>query len=255
MIELIKKANVLVEALPYIRAFAGKTIVIKYGGKAMTDPALKEGFAADVVLLKYVGLNPVVVHGGGPQIDQMLKRLAIEPKFRQGVRVTDEPTMEIVEMVLSGTINKEIAALITRHGIKAVGISGKDGGLILAQPFTRADWAKKLGTDLGGLGEHEDYGLVGDVQRIDPSLLNSMQASNIIPIIAPLGLGKDGKTYNINADLVAGFVGAAVGAEKLVILTDVKGIRDDEGKHVSTLARKDVARMVRKGTISEGMLP
>src|SRR5437870_886427 len=214
MDELIRKANVLVEALPYIRAFAGKTVVLKYGGKAMTDPTLKEGFATDVVLMKYVGLNPVVVHGGGPQIDEMLKRLAIEPKFRQGVRVTDEPTMEIVEMVLSGSINKEIAALITRHGIKAVGISGKDGGLILAQPFTRADWAKKLGTDLGGLGEHEDYGLVGDVQRIDPSLLNNMQASNIIPIIAPLGLGKDGKTYNINADLVAGFVGAAVGAEK-----------------------------------------
>jgi acetylglutamate kinase len=255
MLELIKKANVLVEALPYIRAFAGKTIVIKYGGKAMTDPALKEGFAADVVLLKYVGLNPVVVHGGGPQIDHMLKRLAIEPKFRLGVRVTDEPTMEVVEMVLSGTINKEIAALISRHGIKAVGISGKDGGLILAKPFTRADWAKKLGTDPAALGEQEDYGWVGDVQDIDPSLLNSLQASNIIPVIAPMGLGKDGKTYNINADLVAGFVGAALGAEKLVVLTDVRGIRDDEGKHVSTLARKDVARMVKKGTISEGMLP
>ena len=255
MDELIKKAEVLVEALPYIRAFSGKTIVIKYGGKAMTDPSLKEGFATDVILLKYVGLNPVVVHGGGPQIDLMLKRLAIEPKFRQGVRVTDEATMEIVEMVLGGTINKEIAALISRHGIKAVGLSGKDGGLILAKPFTRAEWTKKLGTELGGLAEHEDYGLVGDVLQINPSLLLTLQASHVIPVIAPLGLGKDGRTYNINADLVAGAVAGALKAEKLVILTDVRGIRDEESKHISTLARKDVARMVKKGTISEGMLP
>jgi acetylglutamate kinase len=255
MDELIKKASVLVEALPYIRAFSGKTIVIKYGGKAMTDPSLKEGFATDVVLLKYVGLNPVVVHGGGPQIDHMLKRLSIEPKFRQGVRVTDEPTMEIVEMVLGGTINKEIAALISRHGIKAVGLSGKDGGLILAKPFTRADWTKKLGTDLGGLPEHEDYGLVGDVLQINPSLLFTLQGSHVIPVIAPLGVGKDGRTYNINADLVAGAVAAALGAEKLIVLTDVRGIRGEEGKHLSTLARKDIARMVKKGTVSEGMLP
>jgi len=255
MDELIKKASVLVEALPYIRAFSGKTIVIKYGGKAMTDHLLKEGFATDVVLLKYVGLNPVVVHGGGPQIDQMLKRLSIEPKFRQGVRVTDEPTMEIVEMVLGGTINKEIAALISRHGIKAVGLSGKDGGLILAKPFTRAEWTKKLGTDLGGLPEHEDYGLVGDVQQVNPSLLFTLQGSHVIPVIAPLGVGKDGRTYNINADLVAGAVAGALGAEKLIVLTDVRGIRDEEGKHLSTLARKDVARMVKKGTVSEGMLP
>ena len=255
MDELIKKAHVLVEALPYIKAFAGKTIVIKYGGKAMTDPALKEGFATDVVLLKYVGLNPVIVHGGGPQIDQMLKRLAIEPKFRQGVRVTDAATMEIVEMVLGGTINKEIAALITRHGTKAVGLSGKDGGLIQAKPFTKADWTKKLGTDLGSLADHEDYGLVGDVLSINPSLLYTLQGSQVIPVIAPLGMGKDGQTYNINADLVAGAIAGALGAEKLVVLTDVRGIRDEDSKHVSTLARKDVARMVRKGTISEGMLP
>jgi acetylglutamate kinase len=255
MDKLIKKANVLVEALPYIRAFAGKTIVIKYGGKAMTDPRLKEGFATDVVLLKYVGLNPVVVHGGGPQIDQMLKRLAIEPKFRQGVRVTDEATMEVVEMVLGGAINKEIAALISRHGIKAVGLSGKDGGLIMAKPFTRAEWMKKLGTELGGLEAHEDYGLVGDVQQIDPTLLLTLQASHVVPVIAPMGLSKDGLTYNINADLVAGAVASALMAEKLVLLTDVRGIKDEDGRHISTLARKDVARMVKKGTISEGMLP
>lgn len=255
MDELIKKANVLVEALPYIRAFAGKTIVIKYGGKAMTDPSLKDGFATDVVLLKYVGLNPVVVHGGGPQIDQMLKRLAIEPKFRQGVRVTDAATMEIVEMVLGGTINKEIASLISRHGAKAVGLSGKDGGLIQAKPFTKADWAKKLGTDLTSWTEGEDYGLVGDVQAVDASILKDLQDSNAIPVIAPMGVGRDGQTYNINADLVAGAIAAALGAEKLVVLTDVRGIKDEDGKHVSTLARKDIARMVKKGTISEGMLP
>ena len=255
MDEVIKKANVLVEALPYIRAFSGKTIVIKYGGKAMTDPALKEGFATDVVLLKYVGLHPVIVHGGGPQIDQMLKRLAIEPKFRQGVRVTDAATMEVVEMVLGGTINKEIAALIGRHGGKGVGLSGKDGGLLLAKPLNRTEWSKKLGTDLGGLAEHEDYGLVGDVQSVDSSVLLNLQASRVIPVIAPIGVGKDGRTYNINADLVAGAVAGALGAEKLVVLTDVRGIRDEDGKHVSTLARKDVARMVKKGTISEGMLP
>jgi acetylglutamate kinase len=255
MDKLIKKANVLVEALPYIRAFAGKTIVIKYGGKAMTDPALKEGFATDIVLLKYVGLRPVVVHGGGPQIDQMLKRLSIEPKFRQGVRVTDAATMEIVEMVLGGSINKEIASLITSHGVKAIGLSGKDGGLIMAKPFSRADWAKKVGTELGSLPEHEDYGLVGDVEQVNPSLLFTLQDSHVIPVIAPMGVGKDGRTYNINADLVAGAVAGTLHAEKLVVLTDVRGIRDARGKHVSTLARKDVARMTKKGTISEGMLP
>src|SRR5712692_3932879 len=189
MEELIRKANVLVEALPYIRAFAGKTVVLKYGGKAMTDPALKEGFATDVVLMKYVGL------------------------------------------------------------------SGKDGGLIQAQPFTKAEWAKKLGADLGTWGEDEDYGLVGDVQAVDASILKNLQATNAVPVIAPIGVGKDGRTYNINADLVAGAVAAALGAEKLVVLTDVKGIKDEDGKLVSTLARKDVARMVKKGTISEGMLP
>ncbi len=255
MDELIKKANVLVEALPYIRAFAGKTVVLKYGGKAMTDPALKDGFATDVVLMKYVGLNPVIVHGGGPQIDQMLKRLAIEPKFRQGVRVTDAATMEVVEMVLGGTINKEIASLISRHGAKAVGLSGKDGGLIQAKPFTKADWAKKLGADLGDWAEDEDYGLVGDVQAVDSSILKNLQVTNAIPVIAPMGIGRDGRTYNINADLVAGAVAAALGAEKLIVLTDVRGIKDEDGKLLSTLARKDMARMVKKGTISEGMLP
>lgn len=254
MDELIKKARVLVEALPYIRAFAGKTIVIKYGGKAMTDPALKDGFATDVVLLKYVGLNPVIVHGGGPQIDHMLKRLGIAPKFRQGVRVTDAATMEVVEMVLGGAINKEIVASISRHGAKAVGLSGKDGGLIQATPFTKAGWAKKLGTDLGDWAEGEDYGLVGDVQAVDASIVTHL-AIHAIPVIAPMGVGKDGRTYNINADLVAGALAGALGADKLLVLTDVRGIKNEDGALVSTLTRKDVARMVKKGTISEGMLP
>jgi acetylglutamate kinase len=169
--------------------------------------------------------------------------------------VTDAATMEIVEMVLGGTINKEIASLISRHGAKAVGLSGKDGGLIQAKPFTKADWAKKLGTDLNSWAEGEDYGLVGDVQAVDASILKNLQDSNAIPVIAPMGVGRDGRTYNINADLVAGAIAAALGAEKLVVLTDVRGIKDEDGKHVSTLARKDIARMVKKGTISEGMLP
>src|SRR5438309_3089734 len=183
----------------------------------MIDPALKEGFATDVLLMKYVGLNPVVVHGGGPQIDQMLKRLAMEPKVRQGVRVTDEATMEIVEMVLGGTINKEIASLISRHGAKAVGLSGKDGGLIQAKPFTKTEWAKKLGADLSGWGEDEDYGLVGDVQAVDSSILKNLQPTNAIPFIAPMGIGKAGRTYNINALMLTGMIVDAHQTKILVI--------------------------------------
>ncbi|MEW6544613.1 MAG: acetylglutamate kinase [Nitrospirota bacterium] len=254
MNKLIKKASVLVEALPYIRTFAGKTVVIKYGGKAMTDEALKDGFALDVVMLKYVGLNPVVVHGGGPQIDQMLNRLGLEAKFRQGVRVTDRPTMEIVEMVLGGKINKEIVALLNRHGARAVGLTGKDGRLIQAKPLTMRAWAESLYTDPDGLPD-EDFGLVGEVQAVDPQIILKLQEEQFIPVIAPIGTDRDGHTYNINADLVAGAVAAALKAEKLLVLTDVKGIRDAKGRHVSTLSRKDMQRMVKKGTISEGMLP
>ena len=254
MNKLIKKASVLVEALPYIRTFAGKTVVIKYGGKAMTESSLKEGFAVDLVLLKYVGLNPVVVHGGGPQIDQMLQKLGLEAKFRQGVRVTDRPTMDVVEMVLGGKINKEIVTLLNRHGGKAVGLTGKDGGLIMAKPLTAKSWADSLSTDPEGDPE-ESFGLVGQVQSVNPSILSRLQDEQFIPVIAPIGTDRAGHTYNINADLVAGAMAAALKAEKLLVLTDVRGIRDANGRHVSTLSRKDMQRMVKKGTISAGMLP
>jgi len=254
MNRLIKKADVLVEALPYIRTFTGKTVVIKYGGKAMSEHALKEKFALDVVLLKYVGLNPVIVHGGGPQIDHMLDRLGIEAKFRQGVRITDVPTMEIVEMVLGGKINKEIVTLLNQHGAKAVGLTGKDGNLIYAKPLTAKAWAESLSTDPEDDSD-EDFGLVGDVQAVNPQLLIKLQQDHFIPVIAPIGTDRAGHTYNINADLVAGAVASSLKAEKLLVLTDVKGIRNANGHHVSTLTRKDMQRMVKKGTISAGMLP
>lgn len=254
MNRLIKKANVLIEALPYIRTFRGKTVVVKYGGHAMTEHSLKERFAEDVVLLKYVGLNPVIVHGGGPQIDKMLTRLGIQAKFRHGVRVTDEATMEIVEMVLGGKINMDIVELLNRHGGRAVGLSGKDGGLIMAKPLTAKAWADSLGKDLGK-DDEGDFGLVGEVDSVDPSLVLKLQQDHYIPVIAPIGTDPDGNTYNINADLVAGAVAASLRAEKLVMMTDVKGIRDAKSRHLSTVSRKDVQRMVKKGVIGEGMLP
>ncbi len=254
MNRLIKKANILIEALPYIRTFRGKTVVIKYGGHAMTETALKERFAEDIVLLKYVGLNPVIVHGGGPQIDKMLTRLGIEAKFRHGVRITDEATMEIVEMVLAGKINMEIVELLNRHGGRSVGLSGKDGGLLMAQPLTAKAWAKSLGKDLEG-DDEGDFGLVGEVQSVDPSLVLKLQQDHYIPVIAPIGTDKEGNTYNINADLVAGAIAASLHAEKLVMMTDIKGIRDANSRHLSTVSRKDVQRMVKKGVIGEGMLP
>ena len=254
MNRLIKKANILIEALPYIRTFRGKTVVIKYGGHAMTETALKERFAEDIVLLKYVGLNPVIVHGGGPQIDKMLTRLGIEAKFRHGVRITDEATMEIVEMVLAGKINMEIVELLNRHGGRSVGLSGKDGGLLMAQPLTAKAWAKSLGKDLEG-DDEGDFGLVGEVQSVDPSLVLKLQQDHYIPVIAPIGTDKEGNTYNINADLVAGAIAASLHAEKLVMMTDVKGIRGANSRHLSTVSRKDVQRMVKKGVIGEGMLP
>jgi len=255
MNRLIKKANVLIESLPYIRAFRGKTVVVKYGGHAMTDTSLKERFAQNVVLLKYVGINPVIIHGGGPQIDRMLDRLGIEAKFRHGVRVTDEATMEIVEMVLAGQINMEITDLINRHGGSAVGLSGKDGGLILSKPLTAKAWAESLDRDWDDKDDDGDFGLVGDIERVDPSLLHKLQGDHYIPIIAPIGTDREGNTYNINADLVAGAIAGALRAEKLVMMTDIKGIRDAKGHHLSTVSRKDVQRMVKKGTITEGMLP
>jgi acetylglutamate kinase len=241
MDKLIKKADILIEALPYIRNFAGKTIVIKFGGSAMVAEELKEGFAEDVVLLKYVGLNPIIVHGGGPQINKMLENLGIEAKFIHGVRVTDQPTMEVVEMVLGGRINKEIVALLNQHGGKAVGLTGKDGGLFTTKPFN----PKSLFHRYSGSTEvlkSENFGLVGEVSHVNSNLF-------------PIGVDTKGYTHNINADLVAGSLAAALKAEKLLMLSDVKGIRDANHHHVSTLSRKNMEQMVKKKVISEGMLP
>jgi len=246
--KLIEKAKVLVEALPYIRAFSGKTVVIKYGGKAMTDSVLKDTFAQDVVLMKYIGLNPVVVHGGGPQINLMMKRLGLEPKFVRGVRVTDAVTMEIVEMVLGGTINKEIVALINRNGGRAVGLTGKDGGLIRARRM-------KGGDASSGEQESVDMGLVGEVESVDPDVIQALDRERFIPVIAPVGADSEGRTYNINADWIASAVAASLKAEKLMLLTDVKGIMDAQGKLLATLSRKEATRLIKQEVIIEGMLP
>ena len=254
MERLIKKADVLIESLPYIRAFSGKTIVIKYGGAAMTQDKLKDRFAEDVVLLKYVGLNPVIVHGGGPQINQMLSRLGMKPTFKRGVRVTDQATMSVVEMVLGGKINKEIVTMLNQHGGKAIGMTGKDANFILCKPFSARSWSQGLHQEAQSHSD-EDYGFVGEVDTVDPHIIIKLQQENCIPVIAPIGVDRKGKPYNINADLVAGAVAGALKAEKLLVLTDVKGIRNSAKRHVSTLSKKDVERMIKKGTINEGMLP
>ncbi|HEX9758600.1 MAG TPA: acetylglutamate kinase [Nitrospiria bacterium] len=243
MEHLIEKAKVLIEALPYIRSFSGKTFVIKYGGKAMTEVTLKERFAEDVVLMKYVGIHPVIVHGGGPQINQMMKRLGKEPRFIKGVRVTDSETMEIVEMVLGGVINKEIVSLVNRHGGKAVGLTGKDGKLFTAQPLAKAS------------AKDPAMGMVGQIKAVDPKVLEDLHKSGFIPVIAPIAFGEKGESYNINADLVAGAIASAIQAEKFLVLTDVKGIQDERKKLRSTLSRKEVGQFIKKGVISEGMLP
>ncbi|HEV8310769.1 MAG TPA: acetylglutamate kinase [Methylomirabilota bacterium] len=245
MEKLIEKAGTLMEALPYIRAFWGKTFVIKYGGAAMEAPHLTEGFALDVILLKYVGMNPVIVHGGGPQIDTFMKRLGKEPRRVGGMRVTDEETMEIVEMVLVGRINQEIVGLINYHGGRAVGLSGKDGTLIRARKMTHRTAA----------GADVDIGLVGEVEAVNPELLRLLENNGFIPVIAPVGVGVDRETYNINADLVAGEVAAALSAEKLIHLTDVEGIRGPGGDLLSTLTQAEARRLVAAGVIEGGMLP
>ena len=241
----IRRAEVLLEALPYIREFRGKTVVIKYGGAAMERADLKEPFALDVILLRLVGMKPVIVHGGGPQIGALMKRLGKEPRFVGGMRVTDEETIEIVEMVLVGKINKEIVGLINHHGGKAVGLSGKDAGLLRARKRKH-----RLPT-----GEEVDLGLVGEVELVNVELIRLLEDNGFIPVIAPVGVGSEGETYNINADLVAGEVAAALGAEKLIHLTDVQGILDSAGKLVSTLSRKEAERLVTAGVIEGGMLP
>ena len=250
MQELIGKANVLMEALPWIKRFYGKTIVIKYGGNAMVDEKLKEGFARDIILMKYIGLNPVVVHGGGPQIGKVLDAMKIESHFVQGMRVTDSATMDVVEMVLGGKVNKEIVANINRYGGKAVGITGKDGGLIRARKLEMTAINPETLTP-----EIIDIGMVGEVETVDPHIINALEKSNFIPVIAPIGSGLNGETFNINADLVAGKIAGALEAEKLILLTDIEGVKDKEGKLISTIDIQRVPDLINNGTISGGMIP
>ena len=243
--DVVRRVEILMEALPYIREFGGKTVVIKYGGAAMEQADLKEPFALDVILLRLVGIKPVIVHGGGPQIGALMKRLGKEPKFVGGMRVTDQETVEIVEMVLGGKINKEIVGLINLHGGKAVGLSGKDAQLLRARRR-----GHRLPT-----GEEVDIGLVGEVESVNTEPIRLLEDNGFIPVIAPVGIGAGGETYNINADLVAGEVAAALGAEKLIHLTDVQGIKGTDGQLISTLARKEAERLMREGIIDGGMLP
>jgi acetylglutamate kinase len=242
-----QKAQTLAEALPYIKRFFDKTIVIKYGGNAMTDPQLQDCFARDVVLLKLVGMNPVVVHGGGPQINELLDRLGKKGEFIQGMRVTDAETMDVVEMVLGGAVNKDIVNLINRHGGKAVGLTGQDGAFIRA--------TKLMMEDKEHPGEYFDIGMVGDITSIDPSIIQFLDTGDFIPVIAPIGVGPDGETYNINADVVAGKLAEILGAEKLVLLTNTPGVLDKEGKLLTGLTPKNIDEMVADGTLSGGMLP
>ena len=244
----IAKAQILTEALPYIRAFWGKTIVVKYGGAAMTDAALKENVVADIVLMRYVGMRPVVVHGGGPQIGEAMAQAGLTPTFIDGLRVTDEPTMRIVETVLVGGINQEFVTLMNRKGGPAVGLSGKDGGLIRARKSAPV-------RGKGANTEVIDLGLVGEVAGINPRILRTLEEGGFIPIVAPTGVDEQGVTYNINADLAAGEIAAALAAEKLILLTDTDGILDLTGKLYPTLSRDDVEKLIEDGVIGQGMLP
>jgi len=242
-------APVLAEALPYIQHFHGRTIVIKYGGNAMTDEALKRSFARDVVLMKLVGMNPVVVHGGGPQIGQLLERIGKKSEFVEGLRVTDSETIDVVEMVLGGLVNKNIVALINAHGGRAVGLSGKDGELIRA---------RKLVLRKEGATDDEDtveLGYVGEIESINPAVVDTLDEGDFIPVIAPIGVGEDGKTYNINADTVAGKLAVTLGAEKLILLTNTPGVLDQQDELLTGLSETRVEELIQEGVISGGMLP
>ncbi|WP_321349865.1 acetylglutamate kinase [Halopseudomonas oceani] len=243
-------SRVLTEALPYIQRFTGKTIVIKYGGNAMENDELKNSFARDIVLMKTVGINPVVVHGGGPQIGDLLKRLNIESQFIEGMRVTDSQTMDVVEMVLGGQVNKDIVNLINQHGGSAIGLTGKDAGLIKARKL-------RVSRHTPGMDKPEiiDIGHVGEVSSVNANLINRLVSDDYIPVIAPIGVGSDGASYNINADLVAGKVAEALGAEKLMLLTNIAGLMDKEGKVLTGLSTTQVDALIADGTIYGGMLP
>ncbi|MGB5306769.1 MAG: acetylglutamate kinase [Gammaproteobacteria bacterium] len=243
-------AHVLTEALPYIRRFSGKTMVIKYGGNAMVDETLKSGFARDIVLMKLVGINPVVVHGGGPQIGRLLEKIGKESRFIEGMRVTDSETMDVVEMVLGGLVNKDIVNLITHHGGRAVGLTGKDGDLIRARKLTITRDSPELNAP-----EIIDIGHVGEVESIDADIVNMLVGGDFIPVIAPIGVGADGHSYNINADLVAGRMAEVLGAEKLLLLTNTPGLLDKAGNLLTGLNATDVDRLVKDGTVHGGMLP
>jgi acetylglutamate kinase len=249
MVTIADRAQVLMEALPYIREFYGKRLVVKYGGHAMVKDDLKRSFAMDVVLMKYIGMNPVIVHGGGPQIGELMEKLGKVPQFVQGMRVTDAETMDIVEMVLGGKMNKEIVGLINQHGGRAVGLSGKDGGLIKASRLRVRQPGSRDNSQL------IDIGLVGKVDVINPHIIQVLDSSGYIPIIAPVGVGDEGEPYNINADLVAGEVAAALKAEKLIVLTDIEGILNEQKTLISSLKRAEIAKLIEQGIISEGMLP
>jgi acetylglutamate kinase len=249
-VDWLAKANILSEALPYMRRFTGKTFVIKYGGHAMGDDALGDVFARDVVLLKQIGINPVVVHGGGPQIGKMLERLKIKSSFVDGLRVTDAATVEIVEMVLAGSINKALVAAINAAGGTAVGLSGKDGKLVQARKLTRT----QVDPD-SHIERVLDLGFVGEPEIVNPQVLSVFARSDIIPVIAPTGVGADGETYNINADTVAGAIAAALGATRLLLLTDVIGVLDKDKKLIPQLSIDDAQRLIREGVISGGMIP
>jgi acetylglutamate kinase len=247
--KLIEKANILMEALPYIRRFYQKTIVIKYGGHAMADEGLRRNFALDVVLLNYIGIYPVIVHGGGPQIGHYLEKLGKRSTFVDGMRVTDRETMDVVEMVLTGKVNKEIVALINLSGGQAVGISGKDGQLVVARKM-RTPKNRRVGSH-----QSQDMGMVGEVKSINPTVISALDQNRFIPVIAPVGIGEKGETYNINADLVAGKIGAALRAEKLILLTDVEGVMGKAGKLVSSLTATTAGALIREGHITGGMIP
>jgi acetylglutamate kinase len=247
---LLAKAETLTEALPYLQRYAGKTFVVKYGGHAMGDPERQRDFAEDMVLLKAVGINPVVVHGGGPQIGAMLKRLGVESQFVNGLRVTDRETAQIAEMVLAGSINKEIVSWISAAGGRAVGISGKDAGLVIAEKIQGRE-----ADPLQGIERHVDLGFVGEPVSVDPRLIESLCADGIIPVIAPVAIGLDGHTYNINADTMAGAIAARLGASRFFLLTDVAGVLDKQGELMTDLNPAKIAELRVDGTISGGMIP
>lgn len=245
----VERAQILIEALPYIKRFNGSIMVIKYGGHAMLDEDLKEGFALDITLLRYVGIKPIVVHGGGPQIGRLLKELSVEPRFVDGLRVTDERTMDVVEMVLTGQINKEIVTGIIKAGGKAVGISGKDASLILAKKL----YYKKLSSD--GSVEEMDLGLVGEVEEVRPEILFRLTEAGFIPVVSPVAGSLEGKGYNLNADTAAGRIAGALKARKFILITDTEGVLDEEGALISTLTRSEAEKLIKKGVIKGGMVP